>query len=88
MRIKWPDVKLTPQQESNLALAMSILEQCRFWPNLTSELALYNAGLEPTRPHGSFDISLSFHDGAKIPNSLRHGTSSVIDYGVGGSVGR
>ena len=86
-RIKWPDVKLTPQQESNLALAMSVLERCRFWSNLTSELTLYNAGLEPTRPQGSFDISLAFRDGAKIPDSLRHGTSSVIDYGVGGSAG-
>ena len=86
-RIKWPNVKLTPQQESNLTLATSILEWCRFWSNLTSELALYNAGLEPTRPQGSFDISLAFRDGAKIPDSLRHGTSSMIDYGVGGSVG-
>ena len=49
-RIKWPDVKLTSQQESNFALAMSVLERCRFWPNLTLELALYNAGLEPTHP--------------------------------------
>ena len=49
-RIKWSDVKLTPQQESNLALAMSVLERCRFWLNLTLELAFYNVGLEPTRP--------------------------------------
>ena len=84
-RIKWPDVKLTPRLESNLTLAMSVLERCRFWSNLTSELALYNAGLEPTRPQGSFDISLAFRDGAKIPDSLRHGVSGVIDHGVGGS---
>ena len=80
-------MKLTPQQESNLALAMSVLERCRFWSNLTSDLAIYNAGLEPTRPQGCFDISLAFRDGAKIPDSLRHGTSSVINYGVGGSTG-
>ena len=86
-RIKWPDVKLTPQQESNLALAMSVLERCRFWLNLTSELALYNAGLEPNRPQGSFDISLAFRDGAKVPDSLRHGVSSVINHGSGGSAG-
>ena len=86
-RIKWPDVKLTPQKESNLALAMSVLEQCRFWSNLTSELALYSASLEPTRPQGIFDISLAFRDGAKIPDCLRHGASGVIDYGVGGSAG-
>ena len=54
---------------------------------MTFELALYDAGLEPTRPQGSFDISLAFRDGAKIADSLRHGTSSVIDYGVGGLVG-
>ena len=67
---------------------MSVLERCRFWLNLTLELALYNAGLELTRLQGSFNISLAFRDGAKIPDSLRHGTSSVIDYGVGGSAGR
>ena len=50
-------------------------------------MALYNAGLEPTRLQGSFDISLAFCDGAKVPNSLRHGVSSVIDHGVGGSTG-
>ena len=55
--------------------------------NLTSELALYNAGLEPTRPQGSFDISLAFRDGAKVPDSLRHGVSGVIDHGVGESAG-
>ena len=52
---------------------------------MTSELALYNAGLEPTRPQGSFDIFLGFRDGAKIPDSLRHGVSGVIDHGGGGS---
>ena len=86
-RIKWPDVKLTPHQESNLTLAMSVLEWCRFWSNLTSELALYNASLESTRPWGSFDVSFAFRDGAKVPDSLRHGTSSMINYGVGGSAG-
>ena len=54
---------------------------------MTSELALYNAILELTRPRGSFDISLAFCDGAKVPDSLRHGTSGVIVYGVRGSVG-
>ena len=54
---------------------------------MTSELALYNAILEPTHPQGSFDISLAFRDGAKIPDSLRYGTSSMMDYGVVGSVG-
>ena len=85
-RIKWPDVKLTPQHESNISLAMSILEQCRFWSLLTSKLALHNASLEPTHLCGSFDVSLAFCDGAKVPGSLRHGTSGVIDYGVGESV--
>ena len=66
-RIKWPDVKLTPQQESNLALAMSILERCRLWSLLTSELALYNTGLEPTRPRVSFDIPFAFFDGLRSP---------------------
>ena len=88
MGITWGDVKLNSQQKSNLALAMLILERCRLWSLLTSELALYNAGLEPTRPLDSFYIPLAFHDRAKVPDSLRHGTSGVIDCGVGESVGR
>ena len=86
-RIKWGDVKPTFQQKSNLALAMSVLERCRFWSLLTSELALYNVGLELTRPHDSFDAPLAFCDGVKILDSLRHGTSYVIDRRVGESVG-
>ena len=80
-------MKLTSQQKSNLALAMSVLERCRFWSLLTSELALYNACLELTRPHDSFDAPLAFRDRVKVPNSLRHGTSDVIDHGVKGLVG-
>ena len=66
---------------------MSVLERCRFWSPLTSELALYNVGLEPTRSWGNFDIPFAFRDGAKVPDYLRHGTSGVIDYGVRESVG-
>ena len=80
-------MKLTPQQESNIALAMSVLERCRLWSLLTLELALYNAGLEPTHLRGSFDIPLAFRDGAKVPKLLRQGTSSMIDRGVRESMG-
>ena len=86
-RIKWGDVKPTFQQKSNLALAMSVLERCRFWSLLTSELACYNAGLEPTCPHDNFDASLAFCDGVSIPDSLRHGTFDVINRRIRESVG-
>ena len=82
-RIKWGDMKLTSQQKSNLALAMSVLERCRLWSLLTPELALYNTSLEPTCPHDSFDAPLAFRDGVRIPNSLRHGTSDVINLELG-----
>ena len=66
---------------------MSVLERCRFWSHLTSELALHNVGLEPTHLRVSFDIPLAFHDGAKVPDSLKHGASGVINHGVGELVG-
>ena len=68
-------------------MAISVLERCRLWSLLTLELALYNTGLEPTRPRGNFDIPLAFRDVAKVPDSLRHGNSDVNVYGVRELVG-
>ena len=66
---------------------MSVLKRCRFWSLLTSELTLYNAGLKPTRSHGSFDAALALHDSARILDSLRHGASNVVDHRMVESVG-
>ena len=54
---------------------------------MTLELAFYNAGLEPTYPHDSFDAPLAFRDGIRVLDSLRHGISNVIDRGVKESMG-
>ena len=54
---------------------------------MNSEFSLYNAGLELTHPHDSFDVPFAFRDGVKVSKSLRHGTSDVIDHGVKGLVG-
>ena len=54
---------------------------------MTLELALYNPGLEPTRLHGHFDATIAFCDGARIPDSLRHGASNIVDHRTVESVG-
>ena len=75
-------MKLTLVQQSNISLAMYILERCRHWALLTSELALFNAGLELTHPDGDFDLPLSFCVDVKVPDTLRQVVASVIDHGV------
>ena len=59
-KIKWDDVKLTSKQNSNITLAMLVLERCRHWTLLTSELALFNASLEPTYPDDGSDLPVDF----------------------------
>ena len=54
---------------------------------MTSKLALYNVGLESTRPHAGFDSGLAFCDSARIPDSLRHGASNIVDHRTVESVG-
>lgn len=61
---------------------MSVEEWCKFWSLLTSELALFHAGLEPTRLLGSFDAFLVLWDDTSVLESSRRGASYMIDHGV------
>ena len=45
-------------------------------------MAPYNADLELTSLNDSFNAPLTFRDGARIPDSLRHSALGIVDHQV------